>query len=117
MDDSDRRRQARLRFLWPLWFGYSDDGEFVQGKAVDLSNQAVSFTVSSERRPDVGDHVLTRFSFPMTTMQEFGIDGYYGWSEVMRVEDQGDQRHRVALRLHEPIESELGQPEMAGAMV
>ena len=99
----ERRRQKRLRFLWPVWFAYQATGELLKGQAVDLNEQGISVTVKTDSSPAVGDHVLARFSFPCQSSQTFAMDGYYGWSEVIRVDAAGPDRQRVALRLHTPL--------------
>ena len=83
----DRRREYRIRFCWPLWFGHDDCGELKRGQVVDLSCRGVSFTVEPEHRPHVGDHVLTRFSFPHNLQSEFEMGSYFHWAEVLRVEE------------------------------
>jgi len=105
----ERRRENRIRFSWPLWFGYEQNGELHQGKIADLSRSGVSFTISSAQAPAPGRHVLTRFSYPCDTDEHFEIDSYFHWSEVIRRDVVGDNKVRVALRLHEKLDQPPGQ--------
>jgi len=99
----DRRRETRIYFSWPLWFGYDDGyGELQRGQIVDLSEQYVSFNLPACQCPEPGTHVLTRFSYPLNeNHSEMG--SYLHWSEVIRVDRLNDHIARVALRLHRPI--------------
>jgi hypothetical protein len=111
--ERDRRGQRRLRFSWPLWFGYNETGEFHRGQAVDLSQNIVSFTIPEDHSPRPGCHVLTRFSFPLPSEDRFDLSSYYDWSEVIRVDQAEDGKSRVAMRMHRPLECELPESELA----
>jgi len=100
----ERRGQERIRFSWPFWFGYDDNGQLFRGQSIDLSKSHVSFRVEQSQCPCVGQHILTRFSFPQSVSNKFEIDSYYHWSEVIRVEPDVGNCSRIALRLHQPIE-------------
>ena len=102
----ERRRDKRVRFSWPLWFGYDENGRLFQGQLVDLSRSGVSFTVNSDNCPGLGQHVLTRFSFPHNMTEQFEMGNYFHWSEVVRVDSAGPGRCRVAMRLHKRLAHE-----------
>jgi hypothetical protein len=109
--DQDRRGENRLRFSWPLWFGYNETGEFHRGQVVDLTQDIVSFTVPENQTPGLGSSVLTRFSFPLPSEDRFDLGSYYQWSEVIRVDQARQGRNRIAMRLRQPIENELATAE------
>ena len=102
----ERRREKRIKFSWPLWFGYEQNGELHQGKIADLSRSGVSFTVDADQSPAPGSHVLTRFSYPCDTEEHFEIESNFHWSEVIRTDVVGDDKVRVALRLHEMLDQQ-----------
>jgi hypothetical protein len=106
--EQERRRESRIRFSWPLWFGYEERGEFHRGQVVDLGRSGVAFTVEEGQCPQPGQHVVTRFSFPRNLVDEFEMGSYYHWSEVLRVERQGNGHCRVAMRLHRPLACDPG---------
>jgi hypothetical protein len=106
----ERRRENRVRFSWPLWFGYQDNGEFFRGQIVDLSRSAVSFTIPERHCPPAGQHVLIRFSYPRHPGDEFDMDSYYFWAEVLRSYDLLPGNKRVVLRLHRPLELDPAAP-------
>ena len=102
--NAERRANVRRGFLWPVWFGYEPTGRMHRGQAVDLCEQGVSFTVAGDQCPSVGDHILTRFSFPLTDRDAFEMDSYRDWGQVVSVTDAPGGRQRVSLRLQSPVE-------------
>ena len=99
-----------MRFSWPVWFGYDENGELYQGHAVDISRRAVSFKVPDYRCPSLGSHVVTRFSFPESRKDNrFDMGRYLNWSEVIRIDDDGYGNRRVVLQLHKPLNDTPGE--------
>ena len=86
----DRRRDKRIRFSWPLWFGYSEHGELIQAKLIDLSRSGAGFVVGEHQCPGLGQHILTRFSYPSNLNGTFDIDSYFHWAQVVRVDNFGN---------------------------
>ena len=108
---NERRRDGRIQFSWPIWIGYEDNGELFRGQVNDLSQTHVSFTID-HHHPPMGHHVLTRFNFPKNQGDNFEIDSYLHWSEVIRVEDSPKGPGlRVALRLHRPLPNDPAEVE------
>ncbi len=114
--EQDRRNSERVRFSWPIWFGYDPSGELHRGKVVDLSDQGVCFSLPKNDCPQVGNHVLTRFSYPVLEKDEFQMGSYYQWSQVIRIDTEGD-KCKVALRLHESLGDKLPLGENLPIMV
>ena len=99
----ERRSEQRIRFNWPVWFGYEENGEFFQGQIVDLNRQGMSFVVNSNRCPQLGSHIIARFSYPLTLAGGFQMGNFFQWAKVIRSDRQIGQPPRVALRLNGPI--------------
>ena len=110
----DRRSEDRIRFNWPVWFGYEDNGEFFQGQIVDLNRQGLSFTVDSSHCPRTGSHIVARFSYPLTKGGGFQMGRFFQWAQVIRVDHLTNQAPRVALRLNRPM-AEFVRPEQTEA--
>jgi hypothetical protein len=106
-NSQERRSKKRIRFSWPLWFGYDDNGDLFRGQVVDLSQEAISFSVNDSYVPSLGDHVFTRFSYPLDDEQDFNVGHYMHWSEIIRVEHTPTGATRIAMRLHEPLGQEF----------
>jgi hypothetical protein len=101
--NTERRQKNRIRYSWPAWFGYEENGEFCQGQVVDLSRTSVGLTVASDRSPEMGDHVLARFSYPIHGSCEFQMDTYYQWTQVIRLASTATGMTHVALKLAHPL--------------
>ena len=99
----EKRHDGRIRFSWPLWFGYQDNGPLNRGQVVDLSQQIVSFTVDDNLTPSLGSHVLTRFSYPLSSDNRFDMGNYLHWSQVVRLDTSTASKTRVALKLQEQL--------------
>lgn len=99
-----------MRVSWPLWYGYEDNGQMFRGQMIDLSQNAVSITVNNQPIPSPGDHIFTRFSYPLEHSDEFAMDNYLHWSEVIRVTPTRTGSTRIALRLHEPLRHDPSRP-------
>ena len=106
----DRRHLERIRFSWPLWFGYDDNGEVFRGQIVDLAQNTISFTVNNQPVPSPGDHVFTRFSFPTNHSEDFAMGQYLHWSEVIRVQPTTVGSTHIAMRLHQPLNHDPSKP-------
>ncbi|MBN1844689.1 MAG: PilZ domain-containing protein [Sedimentisphaerales bacterium] len=104
---SDRRRERRIRFSWPLWFGYDPNGQLLQGKVADLSRSGVAFLTAHDQAPAPGSHVLTRFSYPLERDTRFAMGSYLHWAEVLRCDEAAYGQRRVAMRLHQPLPGEF----------
>ena len=113
-DQTERRDAQRVRFCWPLWFGYGELDPFIRGQVFDLGRDGVSFTIAEHQCPSLGTHVATRFNYPCVATDTFAMDRYMHWSEVVRVDRLAGGRCRVALRLHEPLAQEPVAATMAG---
>jgi len=99
----ERRENGRIRFSWPLWFGYEDQGQLFRGQISDLSNTHISFTIEEHLCPQIGQHLMTRFSYPINSLNSFEMDSYLHWGEVVRTDSAVGNYCRVALRLHQPV--------------
>ncbi|MBN2210002.1 MAG: PilZ domain-containing protein [Sedimentisphaerales bacterium] len=100
----ERRRHPRFRFSWPLFFGYDPNGEMHRGQIVDVSRTGVSFLIEANASPSPGACVLTRFSYPHNMSNMFEMDSYFFWANVVRVDNLGFDKVRVAMELHRHLE-------------
>ena len=99
----ERRSEHRIRFSWPVWFGYEENGEFFRGQMVDLNRQQMSFQVDPGHDPRPGSHIIVRFSFPLKEAGGFQMGRFFQWAQVIRVDHRIGQSPRVALRLNKQI--------------
>ena len=102
---SERRREERLRYQWPVWFADDNDAEIRQGQMADVSSQGAAFTCyTSEGCPSPGQQMTARFSIP-----RHGEDGSFDMVDVVRsgsvhrVDFVNDMLRRVAICFAEPL--------------
>jgi len=103
----DRRKQPRVRFFWPVWFGYEENSEFYRGQIIDMNNHCISFAVNEEICPDVGHRRLVRFSYPLNTEYSFEMGTYFSWAETIRVDSISEGQRKVAMQLTCPLPQPL----------
>ena len=77
--ESERRRERRLRYNWPIWFSENFGGLLTQGQMVDLSSSGAAFTCYSDHCPDAGEKITARFSVP-----RYGSDDSFDMENFIR---------------------------------
>ena len=106
MDEtSDRRREDRLSYLWPIWFSEDFSQGMSQGLMVDISSGGIAFRCNAEAdHLREGQALSVCFSIPRldddnptstTTITHTG--------HVSRIEETSDGVNRVALQFDEPL--------------
>ncbi|OHB79330.1 MAG: hypothetical protein A2Z25_23130 [Planctomycetes bacterium RBG_16_55_9] len=110
-ENSDRRREQRLRYYWPIWFAEDVNRALSQGQMVDISSRAAAFTCyAGDGCPYHGQHITARFSVPCYgsddsfDMKNFTRSGY-----VCRVDNVNGFRRRVAVQFAEPLPFRPGE--------
>lgn len=111
----DKRRHRRARYSWPMFFGYEETGQFHRGQIFDVSKSGVSFTIDQNHCPTPGHTVLTRFSYPHDLTDSLSMDSYFYWASVVRCDDIGYGKRKVALELHRHLELDpVSEPAFTG---
>ena len=66
MDSSDgQRREERLEYRWPIWFGADLTEASFSGLMKDVSSGGVAFTcTAADRQLQNGERLMVRFSLP-----------------------------------------------------
>ena len=112
---SERRREERLRYHWPIWFAEDADGELGQGQMTDVSSSGAAFTCYADQRcPYPGQYVTARFSVP-----QYGADGAFNVLDfirsghVCRVEEVNHALRRIAMQFAEPLPFRPGEQKAA----
>jgi hypothetical protein len=113
--NSDRRREQRLRYRWPVWFA-EDFGETLsQGEMVDISSRAAAFTCyADESCPHAGQNITARFSVPRLGPDDsFDMESFIRSGQICRVDEVNGFLRRVAIQFAEPLPFKPG--EQAGS--
>ena len=98
--NTERRREQRLRYHWPIWFAEDFNGILNQGQMVDISSTGAAFTFRGENeKPYPGQELTARFSIPRFGPDDsFEMANFVRTGQVCRVEggighSRQQQRH------------------------
>jgi hypothetical protein len=101
---TERRREPRLRYSWPVWFAEDFDDILTQGQMVDISCSGASFTCYADRCPASGEQITTRFSVPkFEDTDSFGMANFIRDGRICRIDELGPFVRRVAIQFSEPL--------------
>lgn len=106
----EKRREKRLRYSWPIWFGDDFGGILTQGQMVDVSSGGAAFTCYNDNCPGRGQHITTRFSVPKYSDDEsFDIENFVCNGQVCRIEEISPFIRKVALQFDRPLPCKPGE--------
>lgn len=104
-DNSERRREERLDYRWPVWFGKDFTQTMSQGQMANISGGGIAFDYSSEGTClRIGECLTVRFSIPRfqgddpTTTVNVTRTG-----QVRRIEETESKSRRAALQFDTPL--------------
>jgi hypothetical protein len=102
---SERRREPRLCYNWPVWFAENFSEELSQGQMVDLSSRGAAFTCyADERCPHRGQHLTARFSVPQYGPDDsFDMVDFIRSGQVCRVEGVNNTLRRISIQFSEAL--------------
>ena len=116
----ERRREKRLRYHWPVWFGDDFGGILTQGQMIDVSSGGAAFTCYNDNCPGPGQHITARFSVPKYDQEDnFDIENFIRNGQVCRVQEISPFIRKIAIQFDQPLpckpgeESQVEQQEMA----
>ncbi|MCJ7728819.1 MAG: PilZ domain-containing protein [Sedimentisphaerales bacterium] len=108
---TERRREQRLRYYYPIWFSEDFDKEPLQGQMVDVCSRGMAFTCDSvEPYMCPGQRLTTRFNVPRFDLGRFSeIKSFERTGCVCRVDDSNGISRRVAMQFAEPLPFKPGE--------
>ncbi|MBN1392991.1 MAG: hypothetical protein JW947_09345 [Sedimentisphaerales bacterium] len=114
---SERRREQRLRYHWPVWFAENFNEALSQGQMVDVTSTAVAFTFRlNEYYPYVGQHLTARFSVPQFQPGEaFDMANFTRSGRIYRVDDVSSFTRRIVMQFASPLPFRPGEQAEGGA--
>ena len=108
---SERRREQRLRYHWPIWFAEDFEDTLLQGQMVDVSSSGAAFTCHADDNcPYPGQQVTARFSVP-----RFGVDDSFDMASftrsgrICRVDELNSFIRRIAVQFSEALPFKPGE--------
>ena len=110
-DTSERRREQRLRYHWPIWFAEDFAGLLSQGQMVDVCSGGAAFTCYADQGGLYpGQNITARFSVPNYRADDcFDISDFVRTGQVCRIDQIGSGLKRVAVKFYEPLPFKPGE--------
>ena len=110
-ENSERRRELRLRYHWPVWFAEDFNEALSQGQMVDASSRAAAFTChADENCPYQGQQLTARFSVPRFGPGDcFDMASFTRTGHVCRVDEVNRFLRRIAIQFAEPLPFKPGE--------
>ena len=110
-ENTERRRENRLRYHWPVWFAEDFDEILSQGQMVDVSSGGAAFTCYSDTHtPLPGQEITARFSVPRFEDDDsFGMASFTRVGRICRVEQVNSYLRRIAVQFAEPLPFKPGE--------
>lgn len=111
MKETERRRERRLRYHWPVWFAEDFNETLVQGQMIDVSSGGAAFTCHADHNcPYPGQQITTRFSVPRLRSEDsFDMASFTRVGQICRVDHVNDFLRCVAIQFAEPLTFEPGE--------
>ncbi len=108
---SERRRERRLRYHWPVWFAEDFAGMLSQGQMVDVCSGGAAFTCYSDMGcPYPGQHITTRFGVPCYGPDDnFDMADFIRAGHVCRIDHLSSGLARIAIQFFEPLPFKPGE--------
>jgi hypothetical protein len=110
---TERRREPRLDYRWPIWYSHDFAETISEGVMVDISSKAIAFECPTGRmQPRPEQHLTIRFSIPRfegedptatVTITRIG--------RVCRVDDKAHGICRVAVEFDTPLSLRPGESD------
>jgi hypothetical protein len=104
-DNSERRREERLGYRWPVWFSEDFTQTMSQGLMVDVASGGIAFICdrSGESLHD-GQHLTIRFSIPRFEGDDpTATVSITRTGNVCRIETLDDGSRRIAIEFDTPL--------------
>jgi len=103
-ETKDRRREERLSYQLPVWFGERTSETTLQGQMVDICSSGMAFSCSAgEKCPRPGQQLTTRFSLPRPEQRDpSAMISFTRAGRVCRVDEISSDMRRVAIQFDAP---------------
>ena len=104
-NNSERRKEKRLRYHWPVWFAEDFDGVIFHGQMIDICSDAACFTYQADENcPYMGQELTTRFSVPCFDEDDgFDMANFVRSARVFRIDEVSNYIRRIAIQFSESL--------------
>lgn len=110
-ENTERRREQRLRYHWPIWFAEDFNDALSQGQMVDISSAGAAFSChADETCPYPGQQLTTRFSVPRFAQTDsFDMASFTRSACTCRVDNINSFLRRIVVQFAEPLPFKPGE--------
>ena len=110
-ENTERRREQRLRYHWPIWFAEDFGDCLSQGQMVDISSAGAAFSChADETCPYPGQQLTTRFSVPrFAPGDSFDMASFTRLACTSRVDNINGFLRRIVVQFAEPLPFKPGE--------
>ena len=110
---SERRKEKRLRYHWPVWFAEDFNEILSQGQMVDISSSGAAFTChADESCPHPGQQITARFSVPRFGEDDsFDMASFTRAGRICRVDSVSRFLRRIAIQFVESLPFKPGEQD------
>ena len=104
-DNSERRREDRLGYQWPVWFSEDFTQTMSQGLMVDVASGGIAFICDSDSENlSEGKHLTIRFSIPRFEGDDpTATVSVTRTGDICRIERLQDGSRRIAIEFDVPL--------------
>ncbi len=115
---TERRREQRLRYHWPIWYAEDFNDVLQQGQMVDVSSGGAAFTCHTNQPcPLPGQQITARFGVPKYGEDlSFDMTNFTRSGHVCRVEHVNDHVRRIAVQFAENLPFKPGEQRQDKSM-
>ena len=108
---TERRKEQRLRYHWPIWFAEDFNEALSQGQMVDVSSAGAAFTChADENCPYPGQQLTARFSIPRFGPGDcFDMASFTRPGRICRVDEVNKFLRRIAVQFSKPLPFKPGE--------
>jgi hypothetical protein len=108
--ETERRREKRLSYHWPVWFAEDFADVLSQGQMVDISSSGAAFTCYHDHCPNEGQYITTRFSVPKYGQDNsFDLENYVRSGFIRRIENINPFMRKIAIQFAQPLPFKPGE--------
>jgi hypothetical protein len=103
---TEKRREKRLSYRWPVWFAEDLDEMLSQGQMIDISSGGAAFECHNDPMcPYQGQQITARFSVPKyENSKSYEVETFVRNATVCRTEPLNPKQSKIAVKFDEPLD-------------
>lgn len=107
---AERRREKRLHYRQPIWFGEDFTKQLTRGITWDVSSGGLAFTCHNEEKaPSPGKSIVTHFTVPRFTNKSTEMVDFERIGRICRVEHTNSLMKKIAIQFAKSLPFKPGE--------